>query len=148
MSEASDSRRKRRNWWTFGLWIALLLHSAMLMEVIIWKPIWLTPPGTQYTLAIYIVLLLIWPMLCIAAVRNTIVLRWDSIIVTIVLAGILFMTCFTLAGLSLGVVWMSTMNPNCDMDIISDDKLRYTCDSFGGRSVFESRWGLPIMWLP
>jgi hypothetical protein len=148
-NEAPDVRHNRRKWLSMALGIMVLVYSALLAVSLLWIPIWLAPPYTQNTLNLYLVLLVLWPILITAAASIAYRLRWYSILATAVVTIILLLTFVTLAGPYLGaLVGPSGPGSECSVEQLSDTRLHYTCRSYYmGDFIFETRPGLPIMWM-
>jgi hypothetical protein len=138
-----------RKWLGVGLGIAVLVYSVLLVISMLWIPVWLAPPYTQNTLYVYLVLLILWPILLTVAASIAFRMRWYSILATAVLVILLLITFVTLAGPYLGaLIGPSAPGSECSAEPLSVNRLRYTCQTYYmGVFVFESRSGLPIMWL-
>src|SRR5574341_347827 len=95
MTSSPDSAPVRRQWLAPALWIALLIYSIALY-LLVRAYIVLAPPYHQYTSRVYAALLLVWPVLWIAAATVGTSGRWWRKLLAALLGDRVRMTC--LAG--------------------------------------------------
>ena len=121
----------------------------MLLILFVWLPVWITPPYTQYTPYLYLILLILWPILLFSALRRVMRLTLLSASAVLVVIAVIVITFLTLAGMGLTIMLESVMlPPRCETEDMAEGQVRYTCETrYSGVLVFESRRGLPIIWL-
>jgi hypothetical protein len=148
-NEVPDVRDNRRRWLSVGLRIVVLVYSVLLAVSLMWIPVWLAPPYTHNTFNFYLVLLILWPILVTAAVSITVWMRWYSILATAVMAFVFLVVVVTLTGPYPGPsIGPTGPGSECTAEHLSGTRLRYTCQSYYmGEFTFETRPGLPIMWM-
>ena len=121
--------------------VPLAYESAMLP--------WLIPHYARYTLWIYFMLLVLWPVLAGAALHSTISRSPTFFFAIVVVTIIVLIAVLTLAGNAVGLMIMVAASDACvETQITSGSEVGYTCPTqYLGTIELESRRGLPIMWL-
>jgi hypothetical protein len=129
-------------------WIGFAVDT-ILLALLLWRPLWLVPPYMQYTIWIYLVLIILWIVLLVGAVHKTralsLLASWYVPVVSImVVSAVLFFARFSI----LAIFLISWMVPFCEITESQGSTVSYSCPNGGpyGIPEFESRRGLPIMW--